>query len=156
MKLFLLNVLLAILWTFTWGSFDFYTLTAGFVLGYLLLGMYSRVTQVEGYGNKAWDLFSFLVYFIRILIKANLQIAYEIITPSNGQTPRIIRYDVSGLTDVQITTLANAITLTPGTLVIDISKDKRYLYIHCMYARDREAAVRELDELRNRLLSEVF
>lgn len=156
MKLFMLNILLALLWTFTWGSFDIYTLAAGFVLGYLLISLYSRVTAVEGYGNKAWDLIRFGFYFLRILVKANLQIAYEVITPRYNQTPRIIRYDVSGLTDVQITTLTNAITLTPGTLVIDISKDRKYLYIHCMYARDRAAAVAELDDLRDRLMREVF
>ncbi|HLL87894.1 MAG TPA: Na+/H+ antiporter subunit E [Tepidisphaeraceae bacterium] len=156
MKLFLLNVLLALLWTFLWGSFDLYTLAAGFALGYVMLGLYSRVTGVEGYGNKASDLVRFSAYFLVILVKANLQIAYEILTPRHGQTPRIVRYPVDGLTDLQITALSNAITLTPGTLVIDVSDDKRFLYVHCMYARDRAAAIRELDDLRHRLLEGVF
>lgn len=156
MRLFLLNILLAVLWAFTWGAFDLYTLVAGFVLGYLLLGLYSRVTQVEGYGNKASDLLRFGAYFLRTLIKANLQLAREILTPAHGQTPRIIRYPVGDLSDVKITVLANAITLTPGTLVMDLSPDRRHLYVHCMYAKDREAAVRELDDLKRRLLAEVF
>jgi len=153
---FLLNILLALLWTFTWGSFDIYTLTAGFVLGYLLLGIYSRVMQAEGYGARAFQLLSFFIYFIRILIIANIQIAIEVLTPTHHQTPRIIRYDVKDLNEVQVTILANAITLTPGTLAIDISKDRRWLYIHCMYAADREAAVRALNELRDRMMREVF
>jgi multicomponent Na+:H+ antiporter subunit E len=156
MTLFLLNLLLALLWTFVWGSFDIYTLVAGFVLGYVVLGVYSRVTAVEGYGYKIWELLGFAIYFIRILIKANIQIAVEVLTPSHGQTPRIIRYQVGKLSDAQLTVLTNAISLTPGTLVVDVSRDRRQLYVHCMYARDRDAAVRQLDELRERLMKEVF
>ena len=156
MRLFLLNILLAVLWMCMWGLFDIYSLTAGFVLGYLLLGVVSRSTPGEGYGTKGWKLLSFTAYFLRILVKANLQVAREIITPGYQMTPRFIRYPIDGMTDFQITGFANAITLTPGTLSADISDDKRYLYVHCMYAQDRQEAVKELDELRERMTKEVF
>ena len=156
MTLFLLNILLAVLWCFTWGSFDFFTLTTGFVLAYLLLGAYSRVTAVEGYGRKARDLARFAAYFVRVLIGANLQIAYEILTPGLAASPRIVRFDVAGLTPAQRTILVNAINLTPGTLVVDMSPDRQTFYVHCMYARDHDHAVAELADLKRRLISEVF
>ena len=156
MTLFLLNILLAVLWCFTWGSFDFRTLATGFVLSYLLLGAYSRVTVVEGYGRKARDLARFAAYFVRVLFVANLQIAYEILTPGLGASPRIVRFGVSGLTPAQRTILVNAINLTPGTLVVDMSPDRRTFYVHCMYARDRDDAVAQLEDLKRRLVSEVF
>lgn len=156
MTLFLLNILLAVLWCFTWGSFDFFTLTTGFVLAYFLLGIYSRVTVVEGYGTKVRDLLRFAFYFIRVLFVANLQIAYEILTPGLGVSPRIVRFDVTGLTPVQRTMLVNSINLTPGTLVVDIAPDRRTFYVHCMYARDYEQALAELNDLKRRLLTEVF
>jgi multicomponent Na+:H+ antiporter subunit E len=158
MSLFLLNFMLAVLWMLMWGLFDIYSLIGGFILGYLLLGIVSRTLTDEGagYGVKGWKLFSFAVYFIRILVKSNLIVAKEIITPGFQMTPRFIRYPLHGLTDTQITTLANAITLTPGTLSADVSEDKRYLYVHCMYAQDRQAAVKDIDELRDRILDEVF
>ena len=156
MNLLLLNIFLAVLWMLMWEAFDVYSLIAGFLLGYLLLGIVSRTMQGQGYGTKGWELLSFGVYFLRILIKANMQVAWEILTPRYNMTPRFIRYPVDGLTDVQITCLANAITLTPGTLSVDISDDKRLLYLHCMYARDRDAAVAEIDELRDRMIKELF
>ena len=156
MTLFLLNITLAVLWCFTWGSFDFYTLVTGFALSYVLLGIYSRVTAVEGYGRKAQDLVRFGGYFVRTLFVANLQIAYEILTPGLGVAPRIVRFDVAGLTPVQRTVLANSINLTPGTLVVDMSPDRRTFYVHCMYAQDRDQAVAQLTELKQRLESEVF
>lgn len=156
MTMFLLNILLAVLWCFTWGSFDFYTLAAGFALSYALLGVYSRVTVVEGYGTKARDLVRFAAYFVRVVFVANLQIAYEILTPGLGVTPRIVRFDVTGLTPVQRTILANSINLTPGTLVVDMSPDRRTFYVHCMYARDYDDAIAQLADLKRRLVSEVF
>jgi multicomponent Na+:H+ antiporter subunit E len=156
MTLFLLNIVLALLWAFLWGSLDIYTLVSGFILGYLLLGVYSRVTQVQGYGGKVLQLIRFLAYFIRILIKANFQIAREVVTPRHHMKPRILRYDVSGMTEAQLTVLANTISLTPGTLVVDVSQDKQNLYVHFMYAEDRDEAIRQLDELRRRLMTEVF
>jgi multicomponent Na+:H+ antiporter subunit E len=154
--MFLLNIMLAVLWCFTWGTFDFYTLATGFVLAYALLGAYSRVTVVEGYGTKARDLVRFAAYFVRVLFVANLQIAYEILTPGLGAAPRIVRFDVTGLTPVQRTILANSINLTPGTLVVDMSPDRRTFYVHCMYARNRDDALAELADLKRRLVLEVF
>ena len=59
------------------------------------------------------------------------------VTPGLSMTPRIIRYPVSGLSPIELTTLANAISLTPGTLSIDVSPDDEWLYVHAMYAEDR-------------------
>ncbi len=156
MRFFVLNLLLALLWMFMWGSFDAYTLTAGLVLGYLLLGLGGRTVGGHRYGRRVWDILSFSVYFIRILIKANWQVAKIVLAPSMPIAPRIMRYDVSDLTAAEITTLANSITLTPGTLVIDIAADGQSLFIHGIAAADRDAAIAELDELRHRLLKEVF
>ena len=156
MNLFLLNILLAVLWMFMWGMFDIYGLIAGFLLGYFLLGIVSRTMPGEGYGIRGWHMFSFLAYFFRILVKANLQVAWEIITPGFSMSPRIIRYPVDGLTELQLTSLANAITLTPGTLSMDVSDDSKYLYVHCMYAKNPQDAIDELDELRNRMMKEMF
>lgn len=155
-QMFLLNILLAVLWMFMWGTFDFYTLLAGMIVGYLLLGLLARIAGRDGYGTKLLKLLSFSLYFIRILIKANLVVARELITPGLDMTPRFVRYSVEGMTDFQITTLANTISLTPGTLSVDVSDDGHWLYVHCMYARSREQAIRDLDELRDRLVEEVF
>ena len=156
MKLFLLNILLAVLWMLMVAQFDLYALLVGFIAGYLLLAIISRATHSEGYATKVWQLLTFTWYFIYILTKANWQVAKEVLSPDRTRVPRIVRYSVDGLTEVQITTLANAITLTPGTLVIDVSPDRQFLYVHCMFAADREGAVRELDELRDRMMDEVF
>ncbi len=154
--LFLINILLAVLWCFTWGVFDFYTFATGFFFSYLLVSLCSRSLALEGYGRKAFELVRFTLYFTRILIVANIQIAIEILTPTHNVKPRIVRFDVEGLTSAQQAVLVSIINMTPGTLVLDISRDRRTFYVHCMYAEDRDAAIAELKYLRDRLLTEVF
>jgi len=152
----LLNLFLALVYallTPQGGMFDF---LVGFMIGYFVIWLYGLATGGPSYPRKVWRLVKFFGWFMYILTKANLQIAWEIITPGMNQTPRIIRYPVGDLDDVQTTTLANSITLTPGTLSMDVSDDGQWLYVHCMYAKDRESAVAELDELRNRIQHEVF
>ena len=105
---------------------------------------------------RLWRVINFLVYFVKILVIANVQVARLVLDPKMPIHPRIIRYDVSDLTAAQITMLASSITLTPGTLAADLSPDDRFLYIHCINAADRDAAVRDLDELRSRLLRGFF
>jgi len=75
----------------------------------------------------------FLFYFIKELIKANLIVGYDIITPKDYMQPAILAIPLDAKTDIEITLLANFITLTPGTLSLDISDDRKTLYIHAMY-----------------------
>lgn len=153
---FLLNLFLAVSFVALAGDVSFLTLLTGLVIGLLVVTLIARGDGRSGYLRRLLGLIRFGAYFVFILIKANLQVAREILTPGFSMTPRIIRYPVVGLSDVQKTTLANAITLTPGTLSADIDDLGANLYIHCMYAQDREAAVSELDQLKTKLMREVF
>lgn len=153
---FLLNLFLTAVYIALSGSVTFLGALAGFLIGAFIVTMIGRATGQGGYLHRVWGLVRFVLYFVYILVVANLQVAWEIITPGFSMTPRIIRYPVDGLTPVEVTTLANAITLTPGTLSADITDDGAMLYIHCMYAADREKAVAALDELRSWLMREVF
>lgn len=156
MTMFLINVLMAILWMFLWGSFDIYTLLAGMLLGYFTLGLFSRTISDDRYGGRVWRLMRFFVYFVRILVKANWDVAKVVLKPGFNEQCRIIRYPIAGLTDLEITSLANAITLTPGTLSIDVSNDKDWLYIHCMIGHDKQAVIKDIDDLRNHVLEDFI
>jgi multicomponent Na+:H+ antiporter subunit E len=155
-QLFLMNLFLAAVYVVLTDDLSALNLLAGFVIGALVVTVYARVTHRPSYLGKIGRLLKFTGYFLRILTKANLQVAWEIITPGFTMSPRIIQYPVADLSPVQITTLANAITLTPGTLTVDVDEAGQYLHIHCMYAADRDAAVAEIDELKSRLVWEVF
>ncbi|MEM8738761.1 MAG: Na+/H+ antiporter subunit E [Planctomycetota bacterium] len=153
---FLLNLFLSVVYVALAGDVSFLTALTGFVIGALTVSLLGRATGRAGYMHRVYGVLRFGVYFVYILTKANLEVAREILTPGFSMTPRIIRYPVDGLSDTEIITLANAISLTPGTLSADVTEDGCTLYIHCMYAERREDAVAALDELKCWLLREVF
>lgn len=153
---FLLNLALATIFVALSGSVTLFDFAVGFIIGLGIVSLLSNAAGDGGYVARLWGLVKFFAYFMTILVKANLEVAWEIITPGFGMEPRILRYNVAGLSDVEVTTLANAITLTPGTLSADLSEDGETLFIHAMYARDRDQALSAVDQLRHWLLREVF
>lgn len=153
---FLANIALAVVWCALTGSVDEWNFLGGMFVGALVITAYNHATGARPYFRRGVGLLHFFVYFLVILVRSNLQIAWEVLTPSMHQSPRIIRYPVHGLTTGQLTALASAITLTPGTLAVDVSPDNEWLYIHCMYAKDRETAVAQLDELAKMMREKVF
>ena len=92
--------------------------------------------------------FWFLVYvpvFSYYMVKANIDVLYRVLHPQMPIRPGIVKIKTSLKSDSAITALANSITLTPGTLTIDLTEDG-YLYIHWIYVKsdDMEQATRQI------------
>lgn len=77
-----------------------------------------------------------ILLFLYELLMSSLQVARDVLSPRMTFRPGIIALPLESDDDVQITVLANLITLTPGTLSVDVSTDKKMLYIHAMRADD--------------------
>ena len=156
MTMLLLNVLLALVYVTLTEDGSFFNLMVGFLIGMLIVSLVARAMGRPRYTAMILRRIRFMIYFLVILTKANWQVALAVLKGPGSTTPRLFRYPVTGLTPVQITTLANAITLTPGTLTTDADETGDYLLIHGMFAGDEAKAVAEIDELRDALLKGVF
>jgi multicomponent Na+:H+ antiporter subunit E len=108
------------------------------------------------YVGKARQVIGLFFFFLWELIKSNVRVAYDVLTPGFRMRPAIIAIPLEAHTDFEITLLANLITLTPGTLSLDISSDRRTLYIHAMYVDDVEQVRKEIKEGFERHLLEVM
>ena len=97
----------------------------------------------------------FLGFFIKELVQANLRVAFDILTPPWHMQPGVIALPLSARTEMEITLVANLISLTPGTLSLDVSDDRKVLYIHAMFLDDEEELRRNLKEMEHRAL-ELF
>ncbi|MDN3519190.1 Na+/H+ antiporter subunit E [Aquisalimonas lutea] len=154
MKMFIWNILLALVWAMLTGSFTAGSLVAGFIFGYLVLAFVARLSdQTTSYSRKIPEVIGFTFFYIWELIQSNLRVAYEVLTPSHHMKPGVIGLPLDATTDAQITMLANLITMTPGTLSLDVSNDRRMLFIHAMYIEDENALHAELKELERRVIS---
>ena len=86
--------------------------------------------------RRLWILARLACRFLYELVLANLSVARIVLSPSLPIRPGIIAYETKLTSDLALTSLANMITLTPGTLTLDISEDRRYLYVHTLNIQD--------------------
>ncbi len=132
MSAFLLNILLALAWVALTGRFQMVNFAFGFALGYGALWLAQRVLGPSSYFGKARRFLGFLLFFLWEVVKANLQVAYIVLNPRYRLRPGVIAVPLDARSDTEITLLANIITLTPGSLSIDVSADRKVLYLHTL------------------------
>lgn len=156
MNQLLLNILLAGAWMLLVGELDSETFIEGIIVGYLILWVSRSALGGTRYFRKIPVTIKFILYFIKELIMANLKVAFDIITPKNYMKPGIIAFPLDIDTDVGITLFANLLTLTPGTLSLDVSSDKKILYVHALYVKDADSFRKELKEGLEKRLLEVL
>ena len=155
MQLFVTNVLISMLWALLMGKVSVGSLTVGFILGYfaLVLLYHREEEQKKSYFQKSRQLIYFALFFAKELIISSWRVAMDVIKPLPQMRPGIIGIPLDAETDLEITMLANVISLTPGTLSLDVSEDRKTLYIHAMYVVDPDDLRREIkDGLERRLL----
>src|SRR5690606_982415 len=153
LRQFLLNLMLTFVWVALTGDLSFVNFWFGFALGFFILYLKEKNDGDIEYFVRVPKIIGFLLYFFYDMVKANLQVAYDLITPKVVMSPGIVKYPLSSRNDFATTMLSNIISLTPGTLILDVSTDNKVLYIHVMYLKDKDKFIRRTKEkIENRLL----
>jgi multicomponent Na+:H+ antiporter subunit E len=136
--MFLWHLLLALAWAALTGLFTWSNFVIGFILASPILFMTQRSLGSATYLRRLGLVLRFFGYYLWELILANMRVAYDVMTPKHRMRPGVIAIPLDARTDVEITMLANLITLTPGSVSLDVSTDRRFLYLHAMYIDDVE------------------
>jgi multicomponent Na+:H+ antiporter subunit E len=119
---------------------------------HLTVGIFvaALVTYITGdlfaYSPKLYKdprrLLKFVFFYLPMMffwmIKASLKVAYRILHPDLPVRPGIVKVKISLKTDTALTYLCNTITLTGGTMVVDIDRDDGVLYVHCVDVLDQD------------------
>ena len=153
-KLFVYSIDLGIVWCFVSGNISIVNFLFGTIISYALLRPLR--TLYDSMGDDSLEVLilkipSLMRYFMKLAIeimKASIFVAKIIIQPTINIKPGIISVPIRAKTDLGITTLSNTITLTPGTLTVDVSDDRSTLYVHCIDIDDA-------DEIRNSIRDEL-
>ncbi len=133
MNAFLLNVLLAFAWAAVWGSISPDTLLAGFALGYAALYLARPLLgESSRYHLRLWRTVEFTAFYLREVLVSSIRVTAHVVSPRFRMVPGIVAIPMEAETDEEITILANLVSLTPGTLSLDVSPDRRTLYVHAM------------------------
>lgn len=156
MTLFLVNVLLSIAWVAVTGNYSPLNLMFGFALGIVALWLIREQVGSVGYFNRARRVIALALLFIYELVLSAWRVALLVMAPKMDLKPGIFAYPLKVDRDFEITLLANLITLTPGTLSVDVSEDRRFLYVHAIDCSDPDATRRDIAEGFERKIMEAF
>lgn len=140
----LLNILLAIVWMAlqsTGGPSEFLT---GLIASFILLALIHRE-----YGRRVVASTSFVVFLLWSIVKSSIDVARLILSPHPGLDQAIVAIPLDATTDFEIALLATSITLTPGTLSVDVGADatgQRVLYVHNLVTGDPDVMRRDIKQ----------
>jgi multicomponent Na+:H+ antiporter subunit E len=160
------GVLFGVLWVFVRGA----TLTpqsllstfvvgvaVGFPVAYLFRRLYDQEVEIVRPFRTIVPVILYVLNFSWEIIVANLDVAYRVLSPGMPLEPQVILVPLRVETAVGVTTIANSITITPGTITLDHDPDENALYVHIIDGRDPEAVaepIREWEDYALRIFDE--
>jgi multicomponent Na+:H+ antiporter subunit E len=152
------NILLALVWAALQGDFSLPTLVTGHVLGYLILLALTKggVLGRSPYIGRVHKVIGLAAFFLWELVRANLRLALDVATPHFQMKPGILAIDLDATKDSEILLLAMLINLTPGSVALDVSPDRKVMYVHVMYIDTPDAARSEIKNGFERRVLEVL
>ena len=135
---------LTAVWVGLWGS-----LTAANVLGGLLVAAVLLALPLSGGEAPAGPassvrpgaLLRFVASFAVDLVRASLQVVVLVLKPRAQLRQAVVAVPVAGASDALLTVLANAISLTPGTLTLEVDRARSTLYVHVLQVGEGADAV---------------
>jgi multicomponent Na+:H+ antiporter subunit E len=164
-----LNLLLALAWVAVNGAYGLADWIVGLLFGFLVIWLSWRVFFDEPFSFRAyfrfnsrnpllmlWRWLGFFWFGFVEVVKSNIAVTRAVLAPKLDLDPGIVAIPLDLKSDAGITTLANLITLTPGTVTLDVSSDRKTLYIHAFSVGDVEALRRDTKAAFERRVQELL
>lgn len=142
-----LNLVIATIWLLLSAQPTTPVFVIGFLVGFLLIAAFrTLLPDGESYIRRSLALARFAALFLWQFILSNFSVAMTVLFRSRDRLePNYITYDTTDLTPGEILLLSYCITLTPGTVSINVSDDGRTLTLHALDAADPAAIRRQID-----------
>lgn len=137
-------VLFTLIWAAVTGSFTPLNLLFGLVLSGLALFLIRENVQPSRIAVRPLKVISLTLLFFKELALSAFKVAVLVTRPRMDLKPGIFEFPLKVDRDFEITLLANLITLTPGTLSVDVSDDRRFLFVHALDCADPQATIRDI------------
>jgi multicomponent Na+:H+ antiporter subunit E len=152
----LLHAALALAWALLTSDFSIGNLFFGWLLAWVVLWVTAYTDERRRYQRNLPRWFRLGLTFFKELVVANLRVAVAVVRPTHHLRPAIVTVPLDLETDTAITVFANLITLTPGTLNMDVADDRKSLLVHVMDTPDPDAFVAELKRGLERRVKEAM
>ncbi len=101
--------------------------------------------------QKVYYIVVFIAIYFSKLVQANLYIAYDILTPNLKVNPSFIKVPLVLKSDFGMLLFSNLLSMTPGSLSIDITHDRQYMWVHVLYSSTDEEMLLEFKDIQNKI-----
>lgn len=153
----LANILLALVWAAVQGDFSLSSLVAGYLAGYVILAALGRGGVVSTrFAGRVASFFALAWFFVWELLLANIRVAIDVLWPDYDMRPAVVGIPLDVTRDAEILLLSALINITPGSVTLDLSDDRRTLYVHVMHMDDVESTRRQIKEGYERRVVRLF
>lgn len=140
------SILLALAWAALQGEITLANLVAGYVVGFAILALLARGgVMPPAIVSRAMHVVSLAVFFARELVRANFRVAADVLRRHRVE-PAVVGIPLDVTTDREILLLTMLINITPGSVTIDLSEDRRTLYVHVMHMTSADETRREIKD----------
>lgn len=158
MNFAVLTVVLSLVWAAITGNFSLLNLLLGAVVSVGGLWLVRSNLYQPGFLKKIGQMISLALLFLYELLLSAVRVAALVLSPnmSGKLAPGIVAFPLTAKTDAEITLLANLITLTPGTLSVDVSEDRSVIYVHAIAVPNKEALIADIASGFEAKIIEVF
>jgi multicomponent Na+:H+ antiporter subunit E len=134
----LLNLMITFLWMFLNNDWTASGFIVGYVLGIAVLMAMRRFFDGRLYLGKVWAIVKLAGLLLRELVVSSYIVVKAVLRPNLNIRPAILMYHTELESDWEVAVLITLLCLTPGSVVLEVSKDNRTLYIHAMDIQDVE------------------
>lgn len=138
---------LTVVWVALWGELTVANVVGGALVAAILLTVFPARGPARGGTLRILPTLHYLGYFVYKLVEANLIVAWEVVTPHTRISQGVVEVPLRGGSDLVITSVANSISLTPGTLTLEVRREPPTLYVHVLHLRSIEQTRREVRHL---------
>lgn len=143
----LLVAWLTVLWLVLWRDASVANVVSGVAIALVVLLVFPPRQVTGDHALRPVKLLVFIGYFAWKLVVSNLIVAREIVTPRDHVRSGIVAVPVEACSDLVITLVANAISLTPGTLTLEVRRDPPMLFVHVLHLHDLDQVRRDIRTL---------
>jgi multicomponent Na+:H+ antiporter subunit E len=137
----LINLLVAFLWMFLQDSWDFISFAGGYLVGIFIVFSMRRFFMKRFYLITLFAVFKLILVFLRELISSSVLVVRQVIRPKINVTPGIFKVKTDLKGDWEVSLISMLLTLTPGSVVMEVSPDGKTLYVHAMDIPESSNAV---------------
>lgn len=153
MNIFAINLLIAGMWAMLAGTITLTTLGTGFVIGFVALWLVRSLFGDDGYFLRTPRLIRLALSFLWALVCSSWRVAHDVLTPKAHNRPGIVAVPIRTRNETETLMLSSMVSLTPGSLTLDLDEDGQTLFVHAMFVEEPDAVRTEIaDQLETPLL----